>query len=91
MPARYDLTGVNTMPAKNKPAARDIQRDFMAHIDANKRAHEWAARCLELRAAGKTARAEAAEAKATSWLRKVLALEARAAHGKPQGGPRADE
>jgi hypothetical protein len=79
------------MPAKNKQrAALDIQRDFMAHIDANKRAHEWAARCLELRAAGKAARAKAAEAKATSWLRKVLALEARASHGKPHGGRRAE-
>ena len=78
--------GVKTMPMKDKPAALDIQRDFMAHIDANKRAHEWAARCLELRAAGKVDRAHAAEAKATSWLRKVLALETRAARGRPQGG-----
>jgi hypothetical protein len=54
------------MPAKNKPAARDSQRDFLAHLDVNKRAHDWAARCLELRAAGKTERAKAAEAKATS-------------------------
>jgi hypothetical protein len=75
------------MPAKNKQQpGLDMQRDFMAHIDANKRAHEWAARCLELRAAGKHERAKSAEAKATSWLRKVLALEAWAAHGKPGGG-----
>jgi hypothetical protein len=76
------------MPALNKkrPAALDVQRDLMAHIDANKRAHDWAARCLKLRAAGKATRAKAAEAKATSWLRKVLALEARVALGKPTGG-----
>jgi hypothetical protein len=78
------------MPAKIKkrPAGFDVQRDLMAHIDANKRAHEWAARCLELRAAGKDTRAKAAEAKATSWLRRVLALETRAALGKPRGGRR---
>ena len=72
------------MPAKIKkrPAALDVQRDLMAHIDARKRAHEWAARCLELRAAGKDTRAKAAEAKATSWLRRVLALETRAALGR---------
>jgi len=77
------------MPAETKRPAPDVQRDFLAHIDANKRAHDWAARCLELRAAGKTAKANAAEAKATGWLRKVLALEARAAQGKLQGRRRA--
>jgi hypothetical protein len=91
VPAQYDLTGVKTMPMKNEPAALDIQRDFMAHMDANKRAQEWAARCLELRAAGKAARAKAAEAKATGWLRKVLMLEKRAASGKPAGRWRADD
>jgi hypothetical protein len=72
------------MPAlnKNRPAAPDVQRDLMAHMDANKRAQDWAARCLKLRAAGKDTRAKAAEEKATNWLRKVLALEARAALGK---------
>jgi hypothetical protein len=47
------------MPAENKkrPAALDFQRDFMAHVDASNCAHEWAVRCLELRAAGKTAKA----------------------------------
>jgi hypothetical protein len=74
------------MPAMNsKRPALDIQKDFMAHIDANKRAHEWAARCLELRAAGKLTRAKAAEAKATGWLRRVLLLEARSGTGKPAG------
>jgi hypothetical protein len=79
------------MPMKNKPAALVIQRDFMAHMDANKRAQEWAARCLELRAAGKAVRAKAAEAKATGWLRKVLMLEKRAASAKPTGVRRADD
>jgi hypothetical protein len=79
------------MPVKSKSAALDIQRDFMAHIDANKRAQEWAVRCLELRAAGKAARAKAAEAKATGWLRKVLMLEKRVASGKPTGGRRAED
>jgi hypothetical protein len=79
------------MPAMNKKRrALDIQKDFMAHIDANKRAHEWAARCLELRAAGKLARAKAAEAKATGWLRKVLLLEERSGTGKPAGERRAE-
>ena len=62
---------------------------FRARIEANGKAHEWAARCLELRAPGKAARTKAAEVKATNWLRKVLALEERAG-GKPRGGRELD-
>jgi hypothetical protein len=80
------------MPAKNKrhPAARDIQKDLAGHVEANSKAHEWAAKCLELRAVGKHAQAEAAEAKAKSFLRKVLALEAGAVRHNPHGERRAE-
>jgi hypothetical protein len=50
------------MAAKNKrPAIPDIQGDFAAHVEANRRAHEWAAKCIVHREAGKTAQAKAAE------------------------------
>jgi hypothetical protein len=48
-------------------------------------AHEWAAKCIGYREAGKLVQAKAAEQKARHWLRKVMALEARVAHGKPVG------
>jgi hypothetical protein len=78
------------MVAKNKrlSAILDFQAAFTAHLDANTRAHEWAAKCLAYREAGNFAEANAAEQKARQWLKKALALEARAAIGNPQGGRR---
>jgi hypothetical protein len=77
------------LPAKNKkrrPAGFDIQSAFAAHLEANTRAQEWAAKCLAYREAGKTAHAKAAEKKARHWLLKALNLETRAARAKAQGG-----
>jgi hypothetical protein len=75
------------MAAKNKRTAiRDFHEALGAHIEANRLAHEWAEKCLAYRQAGKTAQARAAEGKARQWLRKVIAFEAWAASGKPQGG-----
>jgi hypothetical protein len=76
------------MVAKNKrlSAILDFQAAFTAHLDANRRAHEWAAKCLAYREAGNCAEANAAEQKAHQWLKKALALEAQVAIGKPQGG-----
>jgi hypothetical protein len=77
------------MPAKNKkrsPARKSIHAAVAAHVDANRLAYEWAAKCIALRDAGKAARAKAAEAKARYWLAKTLVLEAQGRHGKPVGG-----
>jgi hypothetical protein len=75
------------MAAKNKrPAIRDFHEALGAHVEANRRAHEWAEKCIAYREAGKTAQAKSAEGKARHWLRKALQLEARAAIGKPLGG-----
>jgi hypothetical protein len=76
------------MVAKNKrlSAILDFQAAFTAHLDANRRAQEWTAKCLDHREAGKFAEANAAEQKARQWQKKALALEAQAAIGKPQGG-----
>jgi hypothetical protein len=53
------------MAAKNKRhAALNIQMDFSVHVEANRRAHEWAAKCLAYRETGKPAQAKAAEQKA---------------------------
>jgi hypothetical protein len=80
------------MAAKNKrPAIRDFHSALSAHIEANRLAHEWAEKCLTYRHAGKAFRAKAAEHKAREWLRKVMAFEAWAATGKPQGGRTAEE
>jgi hypothetical protein len=75
------------MVAKNKrlSAILNFQAAFSAQLDANKRAQEWAAKCLAYREAGNFAEANAAEQKARQWLEKALALEAQAAIGKPQG------
>jgi hypothetical protein len=77
------------MPAKKNSKRRtdfDIQIGFAAHVAANRQAHEWAEKCLAYRAAGKAAQAAAAERKAKHWLRKMMALEDLAGHGKPAGG-----
>jgi hypothetical protein len=65
--------------AKNKrPASPNIQADFAAHVEANRRAHEWAEKCIAYREAEKHAQAKAAELKARHWLRSVMLREARA-------------
>lgn len=67
------------MPAKNnrRSAGLNFQCSFAAHLEANQRAQEWAARCLAYRAAGKTARAKFAQQKARHWLKKAMLLEGR--------------
>lgn len=67
-------------------AAFDIQSALAAHVRASARAHEWAAKSITLRQGGKRLEANAAERKAKHWLRKMVALEAQAAMGKPRGG-----
>ena len=80
------------MPAKNKRRAiHDFHEALGAHIEANRLAHDWAAKCLAYRQAGKIPQAKAAEHKARQWLRKVMVLEAWAARGKTQGGRNAQE
>lgn len=68
------------MPAKKNPrtAGPDIQRDFAAHVEASRRAHEWAEKCLAYRDADKPALAKNAEQKARHWLKKAIILEAQA-------------
>jgi len=82
------LRGTTTMAAKKKrqPVEFDIQRDFAAHVEANRKAHEWAAICVAYREAGKTEQAQAAENKAKLWLQKMLTLE-REIEPKPLGSP----
>ena len=79
------------MAAKNKRRDLDFHVALTAHVEASTKAHAWAEQCLAYRAEGNTAKARAAENKAKSWLRKALALEARATLGKPEGGRRAED
>jgi hypothetical protein len=67
------------MSAKNTrlSAGLDFQCSFAAHLEANQRAQEWAAKCLAYRSAGKTARARFAQRKARFWLKKAMILEGR--------------
>jgi hypothetical protein len=76
------------MAAKNKhrPIGYDLQNAFAAHVEASAKAHEWAEKCLAFRQSGKTDQAKAAENQAKRWLRRMILLEAAAAHGKSQGG-----
>jgi ribosome-binding protein aMBF1 (putative translation factor) len=68
------------MLVKSKPhsAKPDIQRDFAAHVEASRRAREWAAKCLAYRAGGKTALAKNAEQQARRWLKIAMTLETQA-------------
>jgi hypothetical protein len=67
------------MSAKNtrRSVGLDFQCSFAAHLEANQRAQEWAARCLAYRTAGKTTRAKFAQRKAQFWLKKAMILEGR--------------
>lgn len=47
------------------------------HIEASRRATEWAARCIAYREAGKPTQAKSAEQKARHWLKKAMILEAK--------------
>jgi hypothetical protein len=58
-------------------AESNIQSDFAAHVKANRRAHEWAAKCIAYRDADKPALAKNAEQKARHWLRQAMILEAK--------------
>jgi hypothetical protein len=64
-----------------KTAEPDIQRDFAAHVEASRRAHEWAAKCIAYRDADKPALAKNAEQKARHWLRQAMILEAKGSGG----------
>ena len=68
------------MPVKTKrhSAKRDMQRDFAAHVEASRRARQWAAKCLAYRASAKTALAQHAEQEARRWLKKAMTLERQA-------------
>jgi ribosome-binding protein aMBF1 (putative translation factor) len=68
------------MPVKRKrhSAKPDIQRDFAAHVEASRRAREWAAKCLAYRARAKAALAKNAEQQARRWLKKAMTLETQA-------------
>lgn len=76
---------------RRTPFGLGMHEAVAAHVEANGKAHAWAEQCLAYRAAGNSAKAKAAGNKAKFWLRKALALEARAAHRKPAGGRAADE
>jgi hypothetical protein len=85
------VTGVTPVPANKKRKARafDIQILFAARLAANTQAHSWAAKCIALREAGKTGKADAAERRARHWLKTAMELDGQASHGKPQVGRRA--
>jgi hypothetical protein len=57
---------VTQIPAKNKACSRraDTHSDLAAHMDAMRRATQWAEKCLALREAGKTRQTDAADKKA---------------------------
>jgi hypothetical protein len=71
---------------KRQPVEFDLQRGFAAHVEAHRKAHEWAAICVAYREAGRTQQAQAAENKAKYWLQKMLTLE-REIEPKPSGSP----
>jgi hypothetical protein len=71
------------MPANKIWTAKpDMQVSFAAHIEADLRVHEWVAKWIALRDAGKSKQAAQAERKARCWLSKLMALEARVATGR---------
>jgi hypothetical protein len=76
------------MPAKKnrRSAGASIQCTFAAHLEVNQRAEEWAMKCLAYREAGKAVRAKYAERKARHWLKRAMALEARAPTSPRTGG-----
>jgi hypothetical protein len=67
------------MPAKKnrRAAGLDFECTFAAHIEANRRAQEWAVKSLNYRGAGKTVRAKYADQRARHWLKKATMLEAK--------------
>jgi hypothetical protein len=69
--------------SKRQPLRLDLQADFAAHVEA----HDWAAKCVALREAGKPLQAKNAEEKARRWLKKAMVLEARVP-GTPNSGGR---
>ncbi len=71
---------------KRQPVEFDIQAGFAAHVEANRKAHEWAVICVAYREAGKTEQAQATENTAKHWLQKMLTLE-REIEPRPSGSP----
>jgi hypothetical protein len=67
------------MPAKNKRrgSRSDSHSNLLEHMEAYRRAEEWAQRCLYLRTAGKARQAIECERKARHWLRRALNIEGR--------------
>ena len=65
------------MPRKTeiRIVGRQPQHDFDAHAEANRRAEDWAKKCITYRKAGKRLEAERAEQKMRHWLRKAVAFE----------------
>jgi hypothetical protein len=76
------VRGVSPVPANKKRKARafDIQILFAAHLLANTQAQSWAAKCIALRRAGKTAQADAAESRARHWLKTAMELGGQSGH-----------
>ena len=77
------------MRAKSKrhPLQLDLQADCAAHVEATCEAHDWAAKCVAFRAAGKPLQVKNAGEKAQRWLKKAMVLEARVP-GTPHSGGR---
>jgi hypothetical protein len=65
------------MPANKNRRELDAQADLIGHAKANAAASKWAAKAVELRAAGKVADAKAAERRAMMFLHRVLEIEKR--------------
>lgn len=65
------------MPAKKTRRDPDAQADLIGHAKANAAACEWAAKAIELRAAGKLKDAKSAEKRAMMFLRRVMEIEKR--------------
>jgi hypothetical protein len=77
------------MPGKKKrpPARLALQIAFAAYVEANVHVKKWTAKSLAYHGAGKLIQAQAAERHAARWLRKLKALEARAARGSKRANP----
>lgn len=61
------------MPAKDRRP--DLLSDFAAHMEATRKAREWAEKSMAYRVAGENRQADAAESKAKHWLAKAMRLE----------------
>jgi hypothetical protein len=73
--------------SKRQPLRLDLQADFAAHVEGTCAAHDWAAKCVAFREAGKPLQAKNAEEKARRWLKKAMVSEAHVP-GTPHSGGR---